>query len=183
VGCLAFPQKLGLGRKPAVKRYGRKIKWTPKAVLGFGTAVLVILAVSQIPKYLWVWMWGPDTGYRSAGLSSGYYERKFPAVLRGMPMIGFVLVGGGERLVFDYDLELVEGKAAFNVWKWPTFLNRPHRVGPRLIGASETGRIEFTSNGSGFYQIFMYAHSIQGSVSVDWRTEDGAPQAHADRRN
>jgi hypothetical protein len=93
------------------------------------------------------------------------------------------MVGGNERLVFDYDLQLAEGTAAFNVWKWPSFLNRPHRVGPRLVSGSESGRVEYTSNGPGFYQIFMYAHSIQGSVSVDWRTEGGALQAHADRRD
>jgi hypothetical protein len=75
-------------------RHGKRISWNAKAILGFGTAVALILLVPQVPKYLWVWHWGPSTGYRSASLSSGHYERRFPAILSDKPMVGLVLVGG-----------------------------------------------------------------------------------------
>jgi hypothetical protein len=161
------------------RRRFRKVKWTRKAVLGFSAAVLVILALSQVSNFLSFWIWGPDTGYRSAGITSGHYERQHPAILSDMPMIGVVFVGAGERLVFDYDLEVEEGTAAFSIWKWPTPLNRPHKVGPKRIRVSGTGQVEYTPLKTGFYRIYMYAHRLQGAVSVEWRTEDR--RAFADR--
>ena len=154
-----------------MKRTGKKIRWDAKAVVGLGSVLLVIFAVMQVPNFVSVWFWGPSTGHRSAGLESGHYERKFPAILRGKPLIGLVLVGSGERLVIDYDLTIDEGSAAFSIWKWPIVANRPQYVGPKQIATSDRGRIEVSPNGSGFYRIYMYAHRLQGAVAVDWRTE------------
>ena len=162
-----------------MQRFGRKIRWTPRAVVGFTAAVLVILAVSQVPNFLWVWMWGPNTGYRSAGLTTGHFQRKYPAIVGTMPQIGLVFVGGGESLVFDYDIEIAEGSASFSVWKWPSFIYRPNRVGPKSIRKSESGRITFTAPSTGVYRIFMYAHRLQGAVAVDWRTHDASSLADA----
>jgi hypothetical protein len=158
--------------------YGVRIHSSSKGVVGLAGGVL-ILAFSLIPNYLWIWPWGPNTGYRTAGLSSGHYERRFPAILRDMPLIGMVLVTGRERLVIDYDLSIDEGKASFTVWKWPSLSNRPRDIGPSLITASDRGQMEVVVGGPGLYQIFMHAHRLQGSVSVDWRTEDARQRADA----
>ena len=101
----------------------------------------------QVPNFVSVWIWAPSTGHRSAGLESGHYERRFPAILRGMPMIGLVPVGSGERLVIDYGLTIDEGTASFSIWKWPVFANRPHYVGSRQIKASDRCRIEAARTG------------------------------------
>lgn len=157
-----------------MKRYGRrrkKIEWNARSVIGLGSVLFVLFAVSQVPNFLWIWMWGPDTGCRSAGFTSGHFERKHPAILSDMRLVGLVLVGSGEWLVFDYDLELEEGSASFSVWKWPTPLNRPNRVGPKIIRKSGRGQVEFTAREFGFYRIYMYGHRMQGAVSVDWHTE------------
>ena len=120
-----------------MKRYGKRIDWNAKAIAGFSAAVMVIFAFTQIPNYYAIWFWGLSTGHRSAGLSSGHYERKFPAISRGMPLIGVVLLSGSERtIVIDYDLHVQEGKASFAVWKWPIILNRPVAVGPPVITRS-----------------------------------------------
>ena len=160
-------------------RYGKKMRWNAKAVLGFGIAVGLILLGSQVPKYLWVWPWGPSTGYRSAGFDSGHYERRFPAIRRDMPMVGLVLIGGDERLLIDYAVTVDEGKLSFSVWEVPKLLNRPRNIGPRLIASSHSGRIEFAPDASGLYEIAFYAHSLQGAVAVDWRTEDRQQRADA----
>ena len=151
---------------------GKKIRWNGEAVLGLSAVLLGVFFVSQIPKFYYVWPWGPDTGYRSAGLSNGHYERRFPAILRDMPMIGFAFVRSGERLIIDYDLEVEEGGASFAVWKWPILANRPRSVGPPKIESSEQGRIEFTAKSMGFYKINMHAYRLQGAITVDWWTAD-----------
>lgn len=156
-----------------VKLRGKKIRWNSEAILGLGGVLVAVFFVSQIPKFYYIWPWGPHTGYRSAGLSSGHYERRFPAILRDMPMIGFVLVGSGERLVIDYDLEIAEGGISFALWKWPILTNRPRSVGPRQIKSDGKGRIEFTAKSSGFYKINMHAYRLQGAVKVDWWTQSG----------
>lgn len=153
-------------------RNRKTIRWNGKAILGFGTAVALILLASQVPKYLWAWPWGPSTGYRSADLDSGHYERQFPAILRDRPMVGLVFVGGGEQLLIDYEVTVDDGKLAFTVWQVPRAFNRPLDIGPRLIATSDSGRIEFTPDGSGFYEIAFHAHGLQGAVAVDWHTED-----------
>lgn len=160
-----------------MKRYGKKIHWNSKAILGLSGVLFILLTVSQIPNYLYIWPWGPDTGYRSAGLSSGHYERRFPAILRDMPLLGLVLVGEGERLVLDYDLSIEEGKARFTLWKWPTLMNRPRDIGPGLIAADDQGRIEIAPGEPGLYRLYMHGHRMQGAVAVDWFTEDRPQRA------
>ncbi|WP_193369958.1 hypothetical protein [Pelagibius marinus] len=155
-----------------MKRYGKKVKWNAKAVLGLGLALMVILAASQVTTFFRYWIWGPNTGHRIAGLSSGHYERRFPAILRDSATFGYVLMNEGERLTLDYDLTINEGTVSFAVWKWPPFANRPQYVGPRIIEAGGSGRIDFVAQGLGFYRIYMYAHRWQGDVSVDWRASD-----------
>jgi hypothetical protein len=162
-------------------RRGKGIRWDAKSMAGFGAAVLVILAAYQAPNFFWVWIWGPNTGYRAAGLSGGHYERNFPAILRGKPFIGFALVGSGDRLLIDYDLLIDEGKASFSVWKWPIVLNRPQDVGPRMIEKSGGGRIDYLPNEPGLYRISMYSFEMQGSIRVDWRTVDAAESRLAGR--
>ncbi|HZD26052.1 MAG TPA: hypothetical protein VE631_07305 [Alphaproteobacteria bacterium] len=140
---------------------------------------LLLLALTQIPNFVWIWPWGPNTGFRSAGLSSGHYERRFPAILRDMPLIGMVLVTGHERLVIDYDLTLDEGTASFTIWKWPSVGHRPRYVGPRQITESDQDRIDVVPGGPGLYQIFMHGYQLQGAVAVDWRTEHDRRRADA----
>lgn len=160
-------------------RYGKKIRWNAKAILCFGAAVAFVLLASQVPKYLWVWPWGPSTGYRSADLDSGHYERQFPGIQRDRPVVGLVLVGADERLLIDYAVAVDEGKLSFSVWEVPKLLNRPRDVGPRLIASSDSGRIEFLPDAAGLYEIAFHAHSLQGAVAVDWRTEDRQQRADA----
>ena len=160
-----------------MRRTGKKIRWDAKAIVGLGSVLLVIFAVMQVPNFVSVWFWGPSSGHRSAGLDNGHYERRFPAILRGMPMIGLVLVGSDERLVIDYDLTIDEGTASFSIWKWPVFANRPQDIGPRQIRVSDRGHIEVAPNEAGFYRIYMYAHRLQGAVEVDWRTEEAKRHA------
>jgi hypothetical protein len=155
-------------------RSGKRIRWNAKSIAGCGAAMLVILAVYQVPNFFWIWAWGPNTGYRAAGLSSGHYERMFPAILRGMPFIGFALVRRGDRLLIDYDLTIDEGKAQFAVWKWPIVANRPRDIGPPMIERSGGGRIDYLPEEPGLYRISMYSFEMQGSVRVDWRTVDAA---------
>ena len=162
-----------------MKRYGKKIRWDSKTILGFGAVMLVLLTLSQIPNYLYIWPWGPNTGYRAAGLSSGHYQRQFPAILRDKPLLGLVLVGSGERLVVDYDLTLDEGKARFSLWKWPILMNRPRDIGPGLIATSDSGRIEVEVREPGLYRLYMMGHRMQGAVAVDWHTETRPQQASA----
>jgi hypothetical protein len=165
-----------------VGRHRGKVHWDAKAIAGFSAVMLVLFLIWQIPNYVSVWPWGVNNGYRVAGLTSGHYERKFPAILRDMPQVGMVLVGGGEQLVIDYDLEIDEGKASFTVWKWPIIFNRPFHIGPKLITASGNGRIAFDPEGTGFYRIYMHGHRLQGSVAVDWQTLDAGDGARfADR--
>jgi hypothetical protein len=159
-----------------MKRYGRKIHWNAKAVVGFGLAVTLIFAATQTTNYFRYWIWTPNTGHRIAGFSSGHFERRYPAVLLGGPTVGFVLVARGERLTVDYDVTIQEGTVAFAVWKWPVMFNRSRKIGPRLISESGRGRIEFIADSWGFYELYMYAHSWQGAVSVDWRTDDPPPR-------
>ena len=158
-----------------MKRFGKKIDWNAKAVLSIGAVLVVILLLGQVPNFVWVWAWGPSTGYRSAGFDNGHYERRFPAIKAGMPMIGQVLMSGRERLILDYELTIDEGKATLRVWKWPIFANRPRDIGPRLIDSSEAGRIEFAPGEPGLYRIFMHAYRLQGAVAINWRTVDGGP--------
>ncbi len=157
-----------------MKRYGKKIRWTPKAAAGFGLALFVMLALTQVPDYVSVWFWGPNTGHRIAGLSNGHYEQHIPGNLQGAPTIGYVLLGRGERLVVDYDRTVNEGKLSFAVWQWPIVANRPRYIGPAMIQESGKGRIVFVAGQAGYYRLYMYAHRWQGDVSIDWRTEEDA---------
>lgn len=152
-----------------MKRYGRKIKWNAKAALGLGLALLVILAASEATTFFRYWIWGPNTGYRIAGLTSGHYERRFPGILRDSQTFGYVLMAGGEQLTLDYDVTVNEGTVSVAIWKWPLVANRPQHVGPRLIKSSGRGRIDFVAEDWGFYRVYMYAHRWQGEVTVDWR--------------
>ncbi len=154
-----------------MKRYGKKIHWNAKAVCGFSAAVALALALGQVPKFYNFWIWGSDTGYRTAGFDSGHYQRQFPSILRDMPTIGHVFLGEDERLIIDYRLTVEEGTASFIVWRWPSLANRPQDIGPRSIAKTGSGRIEIPSPGSGFYQIAMHAHRLQGDVTVDWTTQ------------
>lgn len=155
-----------------MKRYGKKIEWDRKAVLGFSFALLVICGVSQIPNHLYAWPWGPNVGYRMAGFTSGHYQRQFPTILRDMKQLGRVWIGSSAKLIIDYDLTLLEGKVSFAIRKWPTLANHPRDIGPASIDNSRRGHIEVMPGEPGFYRINMYAHRFQGAVSVNWHTDE-----------
>lgn len=164
-----------------MKRYGKKIRWSAGAACGFGAAVVAALLIGQLPKFYNFWIWGPDTGYRAAGLGSGHYQRQFPAILRDMPTIGHVFLAENQRLIIDYRLTVNEGTASFIVWRWPSLANRPRDVGPKSIAKSSEGRIEVLAQESGFYQIAMHAHRLQGDVTVDWSTERLEQRTHREK--
>ena len=155
-----------------MKRYGKEIRWNAKAVLGLALALLVILGASQATNFFRFWIWGPNTGHRIAGLTSGHYERRFPGILRDSQTFGYVLMTAGERLTLDYDVTVNEGTLSLAVWKWPHVANRPHYLRPRVIKASGRSRINFVADGWGFYRVYMYAHRWQGEISVDWRATE-----------
>lgn len=152
-----------------MKRYGKKIRWNARAVPGIALVLLVILGATQVPYFFYYWIWGPNTGHRIAGLTSGHYERRFPGILRDIETFGYVLMAAGERLTLDYDVTVNEGTLSFAVWKWPIVANRPHYLEPRVIKASGRGRIDFVADAWGYYRVYMYGHRWQGEISVDWR--------------
>ena len=156
---------------PLMKRYGKKIEWDRKAVVVFSFVMLIAFGLSQVPNYLYVWPWGPNIGYRTAGLSSGHYERKFPTILRDMEQLGRVWIGRDTKLIITYDLTVHEGKTSFAIRRWPFLTVRAHNVGPGMIDDSRRGRIEVAPEHAGFYRINMHAYWFQGAVKVDWHTE------------
>jgi len=159
-----------------MKRYGKKVRFNAKT----GPAVVVVLFLvflgSQATNYFSFWIWGPNTGHRLAGLSSGHFERRYPGLEIGAPTIGVVMMSAGERLTVDYDLTIHEGKISFAIWKLPVVSHRPRDLGPRLIKASGSGRLEFTAKSWGFYRVYLHAHRWQGDIAVDWRTDAPALQ-------
>lgn len=160
-----------------MKHFGRKIRWKAKSSLGLGLVLIVVLAATQITDFVNVWISGPNTGYRLAGLTSGHYERQIAGVLQRAPTIGHVFVGRGERLVVDYDLTVNEGKVSFAVWKWPITAHRPNHISAQKIESSGRGRVDFVAKRTGYYRLYIYANRWQGAISVDWRTESAEQQS------
>ena len=145
-----------------------------KKVLGhvFGIGVILIaIALWQAPHFVYVWWAGPDTGYRSAGLQSGHYERQFPVWSNAHPYVGRVITGGG-TLELDFHIGVEEGKAMFFVRRWPFIRYRTRQFESRWFTAYDGGSLQAELPEAGIYEIYLFTMQFQGDVELDWRMTD-----------